>query len=150
MNKGFYVKEENGKYTAWHNDVCLGDIVMAEDGFYVFFPTKGRGGFWDEKLFFGLYKILHELNKPWEACIREDFSTHAKKNGTVNMEITKLGSEWSASIRDEQISEVGATPTTAIKNAVRELERTPDWAKTHETYSIIKATMSYSDFLDKD
>ncbi len=58
----------------YHNGVYMGEVIMNDDGYYVFFPDKERaGGYWSQGDFLALYKYLEEKNKYWDDQLNEFF-----------------------------------------------------------------------------
>lgn len=56
------------------NGVYLGELSIADDGFYVFWPDT-KGGYWDQMVLSEIVAKLEELNKPWQEEIDRYFST---------------------------------------------------------------------------
>lgn len=65
------------------NDVLLGTIYQEVDGFYVFNPSKDRGGYWTENYLLGIADVLTRMNKPWNDYINEAFNNEEKRVYTI-------------------------------------------------------------------
>jgi hypothetical protein len=67
-------KKGEGIFKAvFHNGVEVGEFIILEDGYYAFFPNLSRGGAWDEYLLKMISDTLKDLNKDWEAKLKEYF-----------------------------------------------------------------------------
>lgn len=55
------------------------DIIVGDDGYYIFWPTSGAGAFeaWNLRL---VADILDELNKPWDNQINEYFNEQSNSS----------------------------------------------------------------------
>lgn len=49
------------------------DCIMAEDGYYVFWPTKGNGGYFTEYNLLVLAAYLNKKNREWDDGVDELF-----------------------------------------------------------------------------
>lgn len=69
-------KVKTGPYTFYQvfacNDVQVGSIEMAEDGFWNFWTDDKREGYWSEELLFAIAAELKKLNTPWREQIEKD------------------------------------------------------------------------------
>lgn len=64
-------------YIAYHdNGVKLGEIIMSEDGYYVFFPEL-REGFWEAYVLRQIADKVDEMNKPWDDQVKQFFADTA-------------------------------------------------------------------------
>lgn len=66
-------KIEEGWKVFYPNGVYMGDVIMNDDGYYVFFRNRELMGYEDEGSFLSLYIYLHEKNKPWDESVNEFF-----------------------------------------------------------------------------
>lgn len=58
----------------FYNGVYMGDVIMNDDGYYVFFPeSKERHGYWTQGDFQSLYTYLYLKNKDWDESVNEFF-----------------------------------------------------------------------------
>lgn len=48
------------------------DIIMNDDGYYVYWPESTFQGYLSEGDLLEIYNIIHEMNKPWDEIIRND------------------------------------------------------------------------------
>jgi hypothetical protein len=60
------------KHVYFENGVYIGDFVVAEDGYWVYFP-ENKGGSWDEYILRLLLDKLCEMNKPWDEEVNKYF-----------------------------------------------------------------------------
>ena len=69
------LKKYGGVYHAYHdNGVKLGEILMAEDGYYVFFSDDSKRGFWEAYILRQIADRLDEINKPWDDQVKQYFA----------------------------------------------------------------------------
>ena len=62
--------EEAAGYKVYaYNDVCIGDFLMSEDGFYNWWPVKERDGYFPSYILYALAEHLTLLNANWEQQI---------------------------------------------------------------------------------
>ena len=52
--------------------VSLGDLIMAEDGYFYFFPEETPGCAWSNWMLQGILDKLNELNKDWDATVARE------------------------------------------------------------------------------
>lgn len=62
----------------YENDVKMGELIINDDGYYVFFP-ENRTGYWPDFILKDLSEIMIELNKPWEEEINKYFEATISK-----------------------------------------------------------------------
>lgn len=72
------LKPGPGKYYVFYkpNGVHVGEMIVMEDGYYVFWPNDLRKGYWNEAVLLGLSEVLADLNKEWDDRIRNDPSLY--------------------------------------------------------------------------
>ena len=68
----------------YSNGVFIGDYEMGDDGYYVFFPNKESGGYWNENLLMYILLQLRRLNLEWDTQIRTDPMAAGKSVEGVN------------------------------------------------------------------
>ena len=49
----------------------IGDAVVNDDGYYVFFPIQ-NGGYWSADVLRHVADTLDELNRGWDAQVKRD------------------------------------------------------------------------------
>jgi hypothetical protein len=57
----------------YHNGVYMGDVIMNDDGYYVFVTDKAKNGYWTEGNFLELYTYLKAKNKDWDESVNDFF-----------------------------------------------------------------------------
>lgn len=67
-------KDFNGTYKLyWSNGCYVGDAVVGDDGYYVWFPlSENRGGYYDELFLKCMYDTLNLLNVEWDEQVKND------------------------------------------------------------------------------
>lgn len=74
LSHGLIEEKIEGGFKLFHkNGVYMGDVLMNDDGYYVFFPDDTRKGYWSEFDFYRLYTYLKDKNKAWNIKINEFF-----------------------------------------------------------------------------
>ncbi len=58
-----------------YNNQRLGEFIMADDGYFLFFLDEQRSGGFEAWILFALADELGRINKPWDDQIKEDFKT---------------------------------------------------------------------------
>ena len=61
------------KVTVKRNGKYIGDIIMLEDGYYVFCPDQCYGA-WTGMHLQELSSTLYEMNKEWDDKVKEDLN----------------------------------------------------------------------------
>ena len=56
----------------YYNGVIMGDLLKDVDGYFYYWPIKGRYGSIAEHHLLAIASELHELNKEWYAIIQAD------------------------------------------------------------------------------
>ncbi len=56
----------------YSNGVTIGEYIMNEDGYYVFFPEKGSYGCWNEVFLVYVLLQLRRLNLEWDTQVITD------------------------------------------------------------------------------
>jgi hypothetical protein len=56
-----------------YNGVDIGQLIVGDDGFWVYWPDSKRQGFWASHMMRALADAMDELNKPWEDEINKYF-----------------------------------------------------------------------------
>lgn len=64
-------EQQDCKKVYYNNGVYLGDFVLNDDGYWVYFPER-HNGYWDEYLLFLLYTKLQEMNEPWDQQLQKE------------------------------------------------------------------------------
>lgn len=67
-------KSQDCQEVFYENGVHLGDFVINDDGYWVFFPEL-KGGYWDEYILQLLADKLKEINEPWDKEIQAYFAS---------------------------------------------------------------------------
>jgi len=63
----------SGGYRAYYgNGYLLGDILKEVDGYYVWWPQDGVGGFWTDNVLREIADCLQKLNAEWDNQVRRD------------------------------------------------------------------------------
>ena len=68
-----YEKIDGGWIVRYYNKVYMGDIVISDDGYYVWWPDHTREGYIESHVLRTLADKLDELNKAWDDEIHEYF-----------------------------------------------------------------------------
>lgn len=71
INSDPVIQDEKLYYS---NGVYLGDLVLNNDGFIVFFPNPDSCGYWDEGFLTYVLEVLEARNAPWRDTINQLFS----------------------------------------------------------------------------
>ena len=64
---------EGSVRVGYTNGICMGEIYMEVDGYYVFEPAL-NGGFWDGWVLAEIAETLEEMNAPYEKHLEEYFA----------------------------------------------------------------------------
>lgn len=65
------VKEDEKLFCVYYrNDVKIGEFVINDDGYYVFFPNDDRSGYWNAELLVAVGQKLMEMNKEWHEQVK--------------------------------------------------------------------------------
>lgn len=69
------VVQDSGDYLSacWSNGVHLGDFVMDVDGYYGWWPLRGKTGSWPSYALRMIADKLDELNAEWDNEVRSYF-----------------------------------------------------------------------------
>lgn len=63
----------------WDNGVHIGDFEKNVDGFFYWWPVKGKDGSWSSEFLRLIVEKLEELNKKWEEEINNYFKNEQNK-----------------------------------------------------------------------
>jgi len=69
-----YLSEKNkhGTYVVyWENGVNIGEFIIGDDGYYVYFPIQ-KYGYITSYFMRAIADKLDELNKDWDKIVRSD------------------------------------------------------------------------------
>jgi hypothetical protein len=59
-------------FEVYINQVLVGEMVMNNDGYYVFFYNNDRGGYWESAPLRMVADKLDEMNTEWDMQVKSD------------------------------------------------------------------------------
>lgn len=63
----------------YYNGVVVGTIYKEVDGYYVFVPVEGKGGFWEAAHLREIADILDDINRAWDTEVRDYFERERQR-----------------------------------------------------------------------
>ena len=54
------------------NEKMARDIILNDDGYYVYWPEGYQGGYLNEDDILEIYNKMHEMNKEWDAIVQKE------------------------------------------------------------------------------
>jgi hypothetical protein len=62
-----------GSKLYYHNGLYIGEVETDVDGYYKFWPSRKREGYWDQGSLLELSQFLEKMNASWDKEIAEYF-----------------------------------------------------------------------------